>query len=139
MSVLSWEHFQISIYRWNSPRGSSLWCLFRIGSSCLAFFWIFWATIRWEKEHFFNGIYLIYLHSYFYCSPWVWSCKCLLPGTMLIVWIYQAGFGPVVVRYHKLQILKIVTFLQVKIQQKQELTKYKPFINKNLWLNQYFK
>lgn len=53
--------------------------------------------------------------------------------------INQAGFGPTATRYHKLQILKIVTFLQVKVQQKQELTKYKPFINKNLWLDQYFK
>lgn len=58
---------------------------------------------------------------------------------MLIVGINQAGFGPTVVGYRKIQILKIVTFLQVKIQQKQELTKYKPFINKNLWLDQYFK
>lgn len=74
-----------------------------------------------------------------YCSQWAWSGKHLLTRHYIYVGINQAEFGPSATCYHKVQILKIVTFLQVKIQQKQELTKYKPFINKNLWLDQYFK
>lgn len=142
MSVLSWEYLQVSIYRLNPLRGRSLRFLFRIGS--LAFSWIFWATKEWEEEQVSNKMWG-QNSAWFIPTP----SPIAVTGTDLdltftarhcvYVGINQAGFGPAATLYPKLQILKIVTFLQVKIQQKQDLTKYKPFINKNLWLDQYFK